>query len=499
MQKREKFGSRLGFILVSAGCAIGLGNVWRFPYIVGENGGAGFVLIYLLFLVILGIPLMTMEFAVGRGAQKSVAKGFDVLAPKGTNYNKFGYIAMAGNYLLMMFYTMIAGWILFYFYKMLSGAFVGMNPENIANEFTTMLSKPKLLTFWMIVTVIISFGICSLGMKNGVEKITKVMMILLLTIMMIMVVKSLTLSGAKEGVEFYLKPDFNKMKEIGLGNIIFAALGQSFFTLSLGMGSMMIFGSYLDKDRSLMGEAITITILDTFVALMAGLIIIPACFSYGVEPGDGPGLIFITLPNIFNEMNGGMIWGAAFFLFLAFAALSTVVAVFENLISFHMDLWNHSRMRAVITNLILVIILSMPAILGFNVLSDFHPFGPESIILDLEDFIISQNILPLGTLVFLFFSISKYGWGWENFLSEVNAGKGIKFPKSIKGYITFVIPFLIITVYLKGYWDFFKKQEMNPYIGVSIAVALLGLLWYICFYHSKNTVVNPVKNKINND
>ncbi len=487
---REKFGSRLGFILVSAGCAIGLGNVWKFPYVTGENGGAGFILIYLIFLVLLGIPLMTMEFAVGRGSQKSVAKGFEVLQAKGSKFHKFGYIAMAGNYLLMMFYTMVAGWMLYYFYKMLTGELIGMTPDQIGGDFGKMLSQPLTLTFWMVVAVVLSFGICSLGMQNGVEKITKIMMILLLSLMVIMVVRSVTLPGAKAGIDFYLKPDFTKMKEIGLGNVIFAAMGQAFFTLSIGMGSMMIFGSYLDKDRSLTGEAITITILDTFVALMAGLIIIPACFAYGVSPASGPRLIFITLPNIFNNMPAGQLWGAAFFLFLSFAAISTVVAVFENLISFHMDIWHFSRGRAVLNNLVLVIVLSMPAILGFNVLSDFHPFGPESVVLDLEDFIISQNILPLGSLVFLFFCINKYGWGWKNFLTESNAGKGIGFPEAIKGYITYVVPVLIIAVYLKGYWDYFVDQEMNPYIGMVIAFIFLIGLFYISFYHDKNTKVN---------
>lgn len=338
MQSREKFASRLGFILVSAGCAIGLGNVWKFPYVVGENGGAGFILIYILFLVILGIPLMTMEFTVGRATQKSIAKGFGNLAPRGTNFNKFAIIGIIGNYLLMMFYTMVAGWMLFYFYKMLTGRFIGMSPEAIAGDFVSMLENPIILTFWMLVAVIISFGICSLGMVNGVEKITKIMMSSLLILMLVMAIRSTTLEGAYEGIEFYLKPDLNKMLDIGIGNVVFAALGQAFFTLSIGMGAMMIFGTYLDKTRSLTGEAILITALDTLVALMAGLIIIPACFAYNVDVNSGPGLIFITLPNVFNSMPAGQLWGSAFFLFISFAALSTVVAVFENLISFHIDL-----------------------------------------------------------------------------------------------------------------------------------------------------------------
>lgn len=491
MEQREKFGSRLGFILVSAGCAIGLGNVWKFPYVMGANGGAGFILIYLIFLVILGIPLMTMEFTVGRGSQKSVARGFDVLAPKGTMFSKFRYIGVAGNYLLMMFYTMVAGWMLYYLYKMVTGSLANMGAEQIGADFGNMLSQPGTLIFWMVVAVLISFGICSLGMKNGVERITKVMMIALLILMVVMVIRSITLPGASAGVEFYLKPDFAKMAEIGIGNVVFAALGQAFFTLSIGMGSMMIFGSYLDKDRSLIGESATIVALDTAVALMAGLIIIPACFAYNVEPGAGPGLIFITLPNVFNDMPGGRFWGSLFFLFLSFAALSTVVAVFESLISFHMDIWGFKRGRAVINNLVLVIVLSLPAILGFNVLSGIHPFGPTSGIMDLEDFIISQNILPLGSLVFLAFCTSKYGWGWKNFLKEVNAGKGMKFPVAIKGYCMFFIPVLVAIVFLKGYWDFFGGQGMSQTGGLVAGVVVLAIFAFIAFYHKPGTKPNP--------
>jgi len=486
--KREKFGSRLGFILVSAGCAIGLGNVWKFPYVMGENGGAGFIAIYLIFLLILGLPLMTMEFSVGRGAQQSVATGFKYLQKEGSKFHLFGYIGMAGNYLLMMFYTTVAGWMIHYFYKMATGELVGMSAEQIGANFGQMLESPATLTLWMVIAVVLAFGICSLGMKNGVEKITKIMMSALLVLMVVMVVRSVTLPGAKAGVDFYLKPDLSKMMEIGIGNVIFAAMGQAFFTLSIGMGSMMVFGSYMDKKRSLTGEAATITILDTAVALMAGLIIIPACFAYGIQPNSGPGLIFITLPNVFNSMPAGRLWGTAFFLFLSFAALSTVVAVFENLISFHMDLWNSSRKKAVIVNLILVITLSMPCILGFNVLSNFHPFGPESVVLDLEDFIISQNILPLGSLVFLFFCTNKNGWGWMNFIEEVNAGKGLRFPSKLKGYFLFGVPILIVSVYIKGYWDFFVKQGMNPYMGLIIAFAALAFLVYICFYSRKKHV-----------
>lgn len=483
MNEREKFGSRLGFILVSAGCAIGLGNVWKFPYVTGIYGGAAFILIYLLFLVILGLPIIVMEFAVGRASQKSAASSFRILEPKGTKWHLFGYIAMAGNYLLMMFYTMVGGWMLYYCFKSIRGDFMGLTPEQVGANFDTMLGSPTTLTLWMIIAVLVSFGICSLGLKNGVEKITKVMMICLLALMVVLAARSVTLEGAGAGLSFYLKPDFAKVMEQGFGNVVFAAMGQAFFTLSIGMGSMAIFGSYLDKSRSLTGEAVSITALDTIVALLAGLIIIPACFAFGVEPGAGPSLIFITLPNIFNHMAGGHLWGAFFFLFLSFAALSTIVAVFENIISYAIDLWNWERKKAVLVNIIAIILLSMPCILGFNVWSSFHPIGEGTNIMDLEDFIVSNHVLPLGSMVYLMFCTYRYGWGWSGFLEESNTGQGMKFPTAFRGYVSYVLPIIVLVVFFKGYWDKFHSG-----IAMIIAALIVGGLSYIVFSKKKGTV-----------
>ena len=422
--EREKFGSRLGFILISAGCAIGLGNVWRFPYITGQYGGAAFILIYLLFLVIFGLPIMTMEFAVGRASRKSIAESFKALEPAGTKWHWFSFIGMAGNYLLMMFYTTVTGWMFAYFFKMLRGDFVDKSVEQVTAQFGELTANPVAVVGFMVLAVVLGFFICSLGLKKGVEKITKFMMVALLAIIVVLAVRSATLPGAAEGLKYYLIPDFSKM-EGRVGEVLFAAMGQAFFTLSIGMGSMAIFGSYIDKDRSLLGESLSISILDTFVAFAAGLIIIPACFAYGLEPGAGPSLIFQTLPNIFKEMAGGRIWGSLFFLFMIFAAVSTVVAVFENIIAFGMDKWGWSRKKSCLINLILVIILSLPCALGFNLLSGFQPLGAGTNVLDLEDFIVSNNILPIGSLVYvLFCCLKKKGWGWDNFIAEANCGKG---------------------------------------------------------------------------
>ena len=394
MEKREKFSSRLGFILISAGCAIGLGNVWRFPYITGKYGGAAFVLIYLVFLVILGMPIMAMEFAVGRASRKSAARSFHVLEPKGTKWHIEGYIAMAGNYLLMMFYTTVGGWMISYIFKIASGSFHGLKPDEVGDVFNGMLASPGSMTFWMIVAVLLAFGICSMGLQNGVERITKVMMSFLLVILVVLCIRSVTLPGAGAGLRFYLIPDFSRIVENGIGEVIFAAMGQAFFTLSLGIGAMAIFGSYISRDRTLMGESVNICILDTVVALMAGLVIFPACFAFGVDPGEGPGLVFVTLPNIFNQMAGGRLWGTLFFVFMSFAALSTIIAVFENIISFGIDLWGWTRKKSVLVNLILILVLSMPCVLGFNVWSGIAPLGAGSTIQDLEDFIVSNNLLP---------------------------------------------------------------------------------------------------------
>ena len=457
MQQREKFSSRLGFILISAGCAIGLGNVWRFPYIVGQYGGAAFILIYLAFLVIFGLPIMTMEFAVGRASQKSIAESFQALEPKGTKWHWFSWIGMAGNYLLMMFYTTITGWMFAYFFKMAKGDFVGQTVEKVTAQFGAFTGNAPLVVGFMILSVAIGFLICSFGLQKGVEKITKTMMLALLAIIVILAIRSVTLSGAGEGLKYYLVPDFARMKEQGIGEVVFAALGQAFFTLSIGMGSMAIFGSYISKDRRLAGESLSIAVLDTFVAFCAGLIIIPACFAYGIEPGAGPGLIFQTLPNLFNAMPAGRIWGTLFFAFMVFAAVSTVVAVFENIISFAMDK-GMSRKKACLVNFFAIIILSLPCALGFNVLSFITPLGAGTGILDLEDFIISNNILPLGSLIYvLFCTVKKYGWGWDNFINEANEGKGLKFPTALKIYAKYILPVILVAFWIIGIVNMFIK------------------------------------------
>lgn len=449
--QREKFSSRLGFILISAGCAIGLGNVWRFPYIVGKYGGAAFVLLYLFFLLILGLPIVIAEFAVGRASQRSVAKSFDVLEPEGAKWHWYKWGAIAGNYLLMMFYTTIAGWMILYCVKMAKGDFAGLNAEAVQGEFVSLTQNPLLMTVCMIIIVVLCFTICACGLQNGVERITKVMMLCLLGLMIVLAVHSVFLKGGQEGIVFYLKPDFHRLVEAGLGEAVFAAMGQAFFTLSIGIGALAIFGSYIGKERRLTGEAISVTVLDTFVALMAGFIIFPACFAYGVEAGSGPSLIFITLPNVFNAMSGGRIWGFCFFLFMSFAAISTVVAVFENIMSFSMDMTGCSRKKAAICNGIAIVILSMPCILGFNILSGFEPLGAGSNILDLEDFIVSNNILPLGSLVYLLFCTTKYGWGFEKFSEEANTGEGIRLPKAVRGYMTWILPLIVLLIFVQGY------------------------------------------------
>ena len=451
IMQREKFSSRLGFILISAGCAIGLGNVWRFPYIVGKYGGAAFVLVYLLFLLILGLPIMVMEFSVGRASKASAALSFDRLEPAGTKWHWYKFGAMAGNYLLMMFYTTIGGWMIQYFVKMLSGEFQGLDADGVSAVFGDMLSKPESMAVYMVLAVVLCFMICGMGLQNGVEKITKAMMLLLLGLMVILAIRSVTLPNASEGLKFYLSPDFGKLVEYGLFESVFAAMGQAFFTLSLGIGAIAIFGSYIGKERSLTGEAVCVTLLDTFVALLAGLIIFPACFAYGVNPGQGPSLIFITLPNVFNSMSGGRIWGSMFFLFMIFAAASTIIAVFENIISFAIDLTGCSRQKAVIMNMIVIIVLSLPCVLGFNLWSGFQPLGAGSTVLDLEDFIVSNNLLPLGSLVYLLFCTSRYGWGWKSFLKEADTGNGIHFPKWSRIYVSFILPLIVLFIFVQGY------------------------------------------------
>lgn len=452
--ERERLGSRLGFLLLSAGCAIGIGNVWRFPYITGLYGGGAFVLFYLFFLVVMGMPILSMEFAVGRASGKSAVKAYKVLEKEGQKWHFHGYLAMAGNYILMMFYTTVAGWMLHYFYLMISGKFIGKNADEVAGIFNGMLSRADIMGFWMVLVVILGFITCAIGLQKGVEKITKIMMVSLMVIMVILAINSILIPGSQEGLAFYLLPDFNRMREVGIGQTIVAAMNQSFFTLSLGIGAMAIFGSYIGKDRALLGESLRIGVLDTFVAFVAGLIIFPACFAYGINPDSGPSLIFITLPNVFNSMPGGNIWGALFFIFMAFAALSTVLAVFENIISFGMDLWGWSRKKAAFINIFVVMILSLPCVLGFNVLSDFQPLGKGTTVLDLEDFLVSNILLPLGSLVYLLFCVSRYGWGWKKYTEEVNTGVGAKIPQWCRFYLTFILPILIIIIFLQGIFKF---------------------------------------------
>lgn len=477
--KREKFGSRLGFILVSAGCAIGIGNVWKFPYLCGQMGGAAFILIYLVFLLIMGVPVMICEFSIGRGSHFSVAAAFEKLEPEGTRWHISKWIGVLGSYLLMMFYTSVGGWMMYYCFRSIRGDFVGNSAEEVGAKFTKMLADAPNMAFWTILICVIGFTICWFGIQNGIEKVSKVMMSVLMVLMIILAVHSVFLKGAGAGIRFYLIPDFRKMAEIGIGNVIFGAMSQAFFTLSIGIGAMMIFGSYLERNRSLAGEALSITGLDTFVALMAGFIIIPACFAFGIEPGAGPSLIFITIPNIFSQMPGGQVWGALFFLFLTFAAFTTLVAVFENIISFDMDLFHWSRKKSVIVSAILIIILSMPCVLGFNILSGIQPLGEGSTIMDLEDFIVSNNFLPLGSLGYLLFCTRENGWGWENFLKEANTGEGIGFPKGLRSYVGYVIPLLIIIIYLKGYYDKFSPLGTTALvIWMAVAVLLLGFVLY---------------------
>ncbi|MBQ8590399.1 MAG: sodium-dependent transporter [Firmicutes bacterium] len=458
MEQREKFSSRLGFILISAGCAIGLGNVWRFPYIVGQYGGAAFVLVYLVFLICMGLPIMVMEFSVGRASRKSAARSFHLLEPEGTKWHWYSWGAMAGNYLLMMFYTTVGGWMLAYIFKMFTGHFTGLDATAVTDTFNNMLAEPVSMMIWMLVITIIGFSICSMGLQNGVERITKVMMLALLGLMLVLAVRSVTLDGAVEGLKFYLVPNFHNLMYNAEGDFIlaesvYAAMSQSFFTLSLGIGAMSIFGSYIDKDRSLMGEALSIGILDTSVALIAGLIIFPACFAFGVNPGQGVGLVFITLPNIFNQMPMGNLWGGLFFICMFFAALSTIIAVFENILCFAMDLgWG--RKKAIAVNGIALLLLSMPCVLGFNVWSHIT-FPHIGNIQDLEDFLVSNNLLPLGSVIYLLFCVSKKGWGWDHFIAEADAGKGLKFPSWARPYVTWILPLIILVIFVIGYMQKF--------------------------------------------
>lgn len=450
MEQREQLGSRLGFILLSAGCAIGIGNVWKFPYMVGQYGGGAFVLIYLFFLVILGIPVMTMEFAMGRAGQRSPARLYQQLEPKGSKWHLHGYVAMAGNYILMMFYTSVAGWMLDYFVRTAGGQFVGADTDGVAAQFSQMLGDPLRMTLFMGIIVVLGFLVCSFSLQKGLERITKWMMVALLVIMVVLAINSVCTAGGSQGLRFYLVPDLARMKKVGIGNVVAGAMNQAFFTLSLGIGAMAIFGSYIGKERALMGESARVAALDTLVALCSGLIIFPACFAYGVQPDSGPSLIFITLPNIFNHMPLGRVWGSLFFVFMSFAAFSTVLGVFENIVSCTMDLSGWSRKKACLFNGILMLLLSMPCVLGFNVLSKFQPLGPGTGVLDLEGFVVSNLLLPLGSLIFIFFCTSRYGWGWKDFTKEANTGKGLKVQRWMRGYMCYVLPVLVAVILVLG-------------------------------------------------
>ena len=455
MKEREKLGSRLGFILISAGCAIGIGNVWKFPYMAGQGGGGAFVLFYLIFLLMLGLPIMTMEFAVGRASQKSPVKAYYALEKPGQKWHIHGYITLIGCYLLMMFYTTVAGWMLHYFYLTATGKFTGLDSDAVASQFNTMLSQPQVMGFWMVIIVIAGILVCSIGLQNGLEKVTKVMMISLLFIMVILAINSFFMDGAKEGLSFYLIPDFERMKEIGVIKTITGAMNQAFFTLSLGIGAMSIFGSYIGKERSLLGESLNIALLDTFVAITSGLIIFPACFTFHVDQTSGPGLIFITLPNIFNHIPMGKLWGSLFFIFMSFAAFSTILAVFENIISCGMELTGWSRKKSSFINAIAIILLSVPCVLGYNLWSSdiFAVFGGA--VLDFEDFLVSNLFLPLGSLVYLLFCTSRYGWGWKNFTTEANTGKGLKIQNWMRGYISYILPLIVLFIFFFGLYDKF--------------------------------------------
>ena len=448
----------MGFILISAGCAIGLGNVWRFPWVTGQYGGALFVLIYLVFVVILGLPVMTMEFAAGRNSGKSVARSFHVMEKPGQKWHLFSWAAMGGNYILMMFYTTICGWILAYTFKMVKGDFAGKSPDEVGAIFGQFISNPGACVGWMLAITIIGFVIVGGGLQKSVEKVINTMMVGLFIILVVLMVRALTLPGAGAGIAFYLKPNLDAFREFGFFRIVYEALAQAAFTLSLGIGSMAIFGSYIKKEKRLMGESITVTALDTVSALMAGFVIFPACFAFGVSPGAGPGLIFVTLPPVFDTMAGGsQLWGTLFFLLMTFAGLATTVAVFENIMSFAVDIKGWSRKKSCFINCIALCILALPCALGFNIFSGFQPLGEGTVVLDLEDFIISNNILPLGILVYILFCVSKRGWGWANFLKESNTGTGIKFPEAGKFFYAWILPILILLIFIMGYIEKFAK------------------------------------------
>ncbi len=449
MKERDQFGSRLGFILVSAGCAIGIGNVWKFPYVAGQNGGAIFVLFYLLFLVLMGIPVMTMELAVGRASKSSAVQGYKALEPKGSKWHIHGWFCIFGCIMLMLYYTTVSGWMLDYAVKFAAGSFAGMSSDDVGNVFSAMLSNPGEMLIYMAITVVAGFVVCAGGVQKSLEKVTKVMMACLLVLIIILAIHSLFLSGAAEGVRFYLMPNLSAALEIGIGNVIVAAMNQAFFTLSLGIAAIEIFGSYMSRENTLAGESIRICVLDTFVALMSGLIIFPACFSYNVSPGQGPSLIFVTLPQVFLNMPGGRLWGTLFFIFMTFASFSTVTAVFENIIAAAIDNFGWERKKSVLVNFPIILIGSIPCVLGYNIWSNLTIIGSRDV-LDSEDFLVSNLLLPLGSLVFLLFCVTKFGWGFDHYLEEANTGKGLKLSPKLKPYFQFILPILILIILVRG-------------------------------------------------
>ena len=486
---REKFSSRLGFLLITAGCAIGLGNVWRFPYITGQYGGSLFVIVYILFLLLLGIPLVTIELSVGRASRKSVGYSFETLTPN-TKWYYSKYFMILGNYVLMGFYSMVTGWMLYYTYKMFSGEFTKepMLPQQSGQFFGQMLGSPVSQIVCLLIVTVIAFSVCAFGLRKGVEKITKPLMVLLFLLLIFLAVHALRMPGCQEGLSYYLKPDFERFSQYPLSEVLSAACGQAFFTLGVGIGSIQIFGSYMSKNKAIVNESITIAVLDTIVALLAGCIIFPACFSFNLEPGQGPGLIFVTLVSVFSHMEYGIFWGGVFFLFMLFAAISTLIAVFENIVKMTHDATEWERKKCVLVNLIGVAVLSIPAVLGYNILSGIQPLGAGSTIMDLEDFIVSYNILPLGSILFVLFCVRKNGWGWDNFVAEVNTGKGMSLSHKLRWYMNYIVPTLGILIYLGGYYDMFKKSSPAVFIMcMTIAVLLVAGILAIAFHKGKKT------------
>ena len=436
--ERERLGSRLGFILLSAGCAIGCGNVWKFPWLTGQNGGGGFVLIYVLCLLLLGLPVMVMEFSIGRAAQASPVGMYKKLQKPGQKWGPIGYLALLGNVCLMAFYSVVTGWMIYYFYRFITGNYADLG-------FVSMITNPGVNVLFLAIAVVVGFFVLSFNLQGGLERVTKYMMVALFGLMLVLAIRSMTLSGAAEGLRFYLLPDLSKIS----GTTVVAAMNQAFFTLSLGIGSMAIFGSYLGKERSLMGESINIILLDSFVAITAGLIIFPACFSYNLEVGAGPGLLFDTMATVFVNMQGGRLWGSFFFLFMVFAAFSTELAVFENILACVREMTGWNRPKGCIVCGVGIFLVALTTALGYSVFT-FQPFAEGSAWLDFWDFIVSYNLLPLGSLVIALFCCTRFGWGWDNFIAEANAGNGLKVKPWMKPLFKYFVPVVVVFLYIYG-------------------------------------------------